>query len=451
MHQAPLRQLWKNFTYYQHQVTGVNWMLSKEIEGTSFEGAQLRGGILADDMGLGKTIEITGLICENPLPTTLLVVPVALIDQWIHVLNAAQITIWKAGKGKWLPATTAAATRPTINVFIMNYEKLYTSCFSLIRGTHFDRIILDEAHRIRSGTSAASVVLQTITSPIRWAVTGTPLVNSLKDVVSLLRFIGLKRKTSRWEDCFEQLAGNMTLRRTLSEMRGVLSDAPPEPVMHEVVLDFKTEEEAQLYRKVQTTSGTNVLEAILRMRQISVHPQISMPNGTWNLPVTKFEAIADILRSESAESASDHKYIFVCHFKREIELLREYLEHNHLLDSVFTYDGSMSSTEQATSLSAARKAQGRVALLLQIHAGGVGLNLQEFDRMIFLSAWWTSALMEQAIARTVRMGQKNVVHIYNLVLAEEMSTNIDRKILAAVNYKKQISEIYFECAASAQG
>jgi hypothetical protein len=79
-------------------------------------------------------------------------------------------------------------------------------------------------------------------------------------------------------------------------------------------------------------------------------------------------------------------------------------------------------------------------LLLQLQAGGVGLNLQEYDRILFVSPWWTSALIDQAIARAVRMGQTHTVHVYHLALAAEKSgsLDIDKLVSAKAQQKRQM-------------
>ena len=64
-------------------------------------------------------------------------------------------------------------------------------------------------------------------------------------------------------------------------------------------------------------------------------------------------------------------------------------------------------------------------LLIQLQSGGVGLNLQHFERIIFSGPWWTSALMEQAVARAVRIGQTKRVVVHHLLLKEEQGLNID--------------------------
>ena len=88
-------------------------------------------------------------------------------------------------------------------------------------------------------------------------------------------------------------------------------------------------------------------------------------------------------------------------------------------------------------------------MLIQLQAGGVGLNLQEYDRIIFVSPWWTSALMDQAIARAVRMGQTEVVKVYHLRLLAEGDTtiNIDELVNAKAEQKRKLLEKLFnECA-----
>jgi hypothetical protein len=103
-------------------------------------------------------------------------------------------------------------------------------------------------------------------------------------------------------------------------------------------------------------------------------------------------------------------------------------------------------------LTHSKKAKGATVLLLQLQAGGVGLNLQECDRIIFISPWWTSALMDQAIARAVRMGQKRVVRIYHLEgEAEETEENaifIDQMIDQKAEEKRaMLRDMFALCEA----
>jgi SNF2 family DNA or RNA helicase len=69
----------------------------------------------------------------------------------------------------------------------------------------------------------------------------------------------------------------------------------------------------------------------------------------------------------------------------------------------------------------------------------VGINLQEFDRIIFSSPWWTKALMDQAIGRAVRIGQQKQVVVYNILLKEEDTLNIDKLMNAKAEIKGELN------------
>jgi len=81
--------------------------------------------------------------------------------------------------------------------------------------------------------------------------------------------------------------------------------------------------------------------------------------------------------------------------------------------------------------------------LIQLQAGGTGLNLQHYDRIVFISPWWTAALLNQAIGRAVRIGQKNVVKIYWLKLKEEGDAfNIDSFITQKADTKRNLGKTF---------
>ena len=91
-----LKGLWPDFDYMEHQQIGIRWMLEKEAAGT--------GALLCDDMGLGKTIQIAGLIKNQPHEVrqkqeTLIIAPVAVLQQWKTVFQRSGIQVWVPKKG----------------------------------------------------------------------------------------------------------------------------------------------------------------------------------------------------------------------------------------------------------------------------------------------------------------------------------------------------------------
>jgi SNF2 family DNA or RNA helicase len=462
-----LKPLWSGFSYFPHQLDGIHWMMERERTGVPCDGKIIRGGLQCDDMGLGKTIQVAAVIVNHVQPHTLLFAPLAMIDTWTGVLQRSGCVVYQVGEKKtWerVPSTWSIAphwfNRERPAVFVTNYEKLYASG-SLFSGYTWNRIVLDEAHKIRNGKSRMSTAARAVPAAYRWAVTGTPLVNSLKDVVALLAFLGVPcDKQFRWEPRFLAWLPSLLLHRSLDSLRSVIAGAPPVPVVHDVVLPFSSEEEEEFYLGVQgivseSLAGkykkdvppAEMFKLLLRLRQISVHPQIyidamrresaSYDRPDWVAGSTKLDALHTIIQEDDHEN---HSYIVFCQFHQEMDLIRQSLLHRGVCDAqhVLMYHGGMSQMERASVLEKSKTLSGRVVLLLQLQAGGVGLNLQEYDRIVFVSPWWTSAMMDQAVARAVRMGQREVVHVYHLALSAEKegAIQIDRLIQHKAHAKR---------------
>lgn len=482
-----LRPLWTGFSYFQHQTDGINWMLDKEINGTLVPNRTgssevlVRGGLQCDDMGLGKTIQITSCIVNNIKANSLLLAPLAMIQTWVDVLIKAGCAVYTidSKSGVWvLQNPDAPVPRHFIklrpSVYISNYEKLYSKV-SLFHKS-WNRIVLDEAHKIRNGDGQIARSARKLTAEIRWVVTGTPLVNSLKDVVSLLAFLGVPHSPLwRWEPHLKIAIPHLLLHRSLDSLRSKIKGAPPLPVIHNEVLPFTTEQEEEFYFGVQGAteslgkkyatellSSSEAFKLLIRLRQISVHPQVYInakrreDNGyerdDWLESSTKLDKITQIISQDDSQDNQDtvHKYLIFCQFNDEMALIRQHLLNECLIDdeNILMYNGSMNQTERNKVLARSKEVHEKMVLLIQLQAGGVGLNLQEYDRIIFVSPWWTSALMDQAIARAVRIGQTEVVHVYHLHLAAESESAVNIDVLVghkAQEKRKMLEKLFTYC------
>jgi SNF2 family DNA or RNA helicase len=233
-----------------------------------------------------------------------------------------------------------------------------------------------------------------------------------------------------------------------------------------------------------------MLQLLLRLRQISVHPQIYINArrkqsrhykiDDWDTDSTKTVAIKRIL----SEEPGSHGYVMFCHFHEEITLLKGLLEKEPSVASVHTYHGGLNAKERSTTLQALQDARVTTSLelsatiqarfpscpklpdtlydhigsflnlkrhnilLAQIQSAGTGLNLQHMDRVIFTTPWWTAALMDQAIARVLRMGQTQPVTVYHIGLEEdeEESLNIDNYIHTKVEIKRLLCKELLDAA-----
>lgn len=473
-----LHPLWKGFTYFQHQIDGIKWMLEKEVVGSYVPNSDyslmvhVRGGFQCDDMGLGKTIQIVGVMVNNIVKTTLIIAPLAMVQTWSELCQRVGMAVYEIENSKWTyknPANAGIPRRFMKNrpaVYISNYDKMHHHISMFQRD--WDRIVLDEAHVIRNGDTYISSLSRNIHATIRWVVTGTPLVNSYADIVSLMAFLGVPySRLWKWEARYLQILPHLLIHRSLDLLRSTIENAPPVPEINHIVLPFTTEEEEDFYFGIQgateellakysrdALNSGETFKLLLRLRQISVHPQVFINakrredkryhRSDWSLPCTKFEKIREIIETDT----DDHRYLIFCQFHDEMEYLHDFLIEEGIVENVLMYNGSLNQKQRTEVLRQSKESTEKTVMLLQLQAGGVGLNLQEYDRIIFISPWWTSAMMDQAVARAVRMGQTRVVKVFYLQLVAEKdnSINIDKLINQTADRKRELlKNIYAIC------
>lgn len=172
----------------------------------------MSGGLLCDDMGLGKTIETISLIAADPGSTgepTLILAPLSVMSNWsgqiaAHVKsdNPMQVLTYH-GKGK---KTQTGADFKQFDVVISTYETMASEYWEgatnktpkpvpRSRGlfsTKWRRIILDEGHEIRNPNTKRAIAACALDATSRWVLTGTPIVNKLEDMHSMIKFLRLR-------------------------------------------------------------------------------------------------------------------------------------------------------------------------------------------------------------------------------------------------------------------
>jgi len=435
--------------YKEHQVIGIQWMMRRERQTPS-------GGILSDEMGLGKTEQILGLIANTTHPHTLLLCPKSLIPQWKRDFLRCGFAVFFAEKGYW-KKVDSRVSKPRA-VYVTNYESLNKpSLFN----RPFTRICLDEAHQYLCNKGKLYDRVRNIKAKSTWVITATPLVNSEKDTRNLLSLVGY---TSKALDTLplKHFVAEAVLHRSMDELRETLPNLPL-PAKHTVMpLDFSSEEECEFYQGVQgklvkrwksleKDNTTMRFQLLMKLRQLSIHPQVYIgarkrePYGysrdCWSSTSAKFDATKDLLAQEKP-----CRWIIFCQFKDEMSLLENELIENY---TVLQYHGSLSDEQKASVLrdTEAPLNGKHMILLVNIKSGGVGLNLQHFTRIIFMSPWWTSALMRQSVGRAVRIGQAEEVQVYHLVLKEEETLNIDKMMRDRMSQKEELLVDLLKCAS----
>jgi len=445
-------------------------MLSKE-----------HGGLLCDEMGLGKTIEILGLIANSTLKNNLLVAPIAVLNQWKDIAIKSHINVMMFNTS-WKLSNKPFINRPFL--YIIGYETLSRN-ISTIKNIIFDRLICDEAHRlgvkdikkhIHNGNPITKVVYNTINqiqSSSKWFLTATPIVNSTDDLLSLFALMGINIETTPLELAMEE----HSLSRSMEQLRFTMPEAPKKAIIITHKLKFRSEKEEDFYISIQSSVerqlrygavGAQGLRLISILRQVSIHPQIYIHSKQkkntkgiypfWSEPSTKFLKIKELLNFEKQK---EHKWIIFCQFHEEMNLLKEYLSPLPYIRNIETYSGDMNQEQKTESLDAIRAPFDPLdssstcdVLLLQLKSGGVGLNLQEFDRIVFCSPWWTQASIDQGIGRAVRIGQKKQVVVHHLMLQQEETMlennqaikNIDMQMKEKAEEKELLNQTFLNLA-----
>lgn len=463
-----LQPTWPGAVYAKHQTEGIQWMLNQEMNGYAVPGKDyvVRGGILGDEMGLGKTIQSLALIVNGSGKNSLIVGPLAVCKQWEEAASRCRVNVFTLEKTSWTQRNRRILGGK--NVYIGHYDKVVSDVNLFLSIGKLDRIILDEAHRIRNTKTSTYKGISKLNANYKWALTATPIVNKLNDAVAYLKFIGFKIEHPGWYSMYREWISGVYLARTLDECEAPAGlTMPPDAITETLLLDFTSDEEREIYdgilndieskwRCAKALKGQAYqlakFSVLLRLRQISVNPQIYIrarekeafgwTGPRFSHPSRKFDEITHLMR-ESYENGVGNRWIVFCQFHEEMTMLSEYLKAFPFIGNVLQYHGGLSMKEREEAIQQSKEVSDgsrQDVFLIQLQAGGTGLNLQHYDRIIFISPWWTSALLEQAQGRAVRIGQKEQVKVYWLKLkAEEEHFSIDDFMLNKASEKKGLA------------
>ena len=152
-----------------HQIEGVKWCVWNEL-------TLNKGGLIADEMGLGKTLQMLGVINAREVLNTLIVVPLALLNQWeqavINILGKAPLVYHGNNKRRIDDTKLSEAS-----IVITTYGEI-TLLKGKVREIHkisWKRVCFDEAHHLRNSKTGMHKGAMALKCPIRWLMTGTPI------------------------------------------------------------------------------------------------------------------------------------------------------------------------------------------------------------------------------------------------------------------------------------
>jgi len=428
----------------EYQKSGYNWFRTLDYLGF--------GGILGDEMGLGKTLQAITLLLSKPNSKTLIIAPTSLIYNWKNEFN------------KFAPSMNIAISngiKEEREELIKNYKDydVILTTYNLLRrdaelyDMEFDYCILDEAQNIKNQSSLSAKAVKEIKSRVRFALTGTPIENSLMELWSIFDFImpgylyNEKKFITRYHRRLEEgpeileelnrLVKPFILRRYKKNVIKELPDkiekkllvplSDEQKVVYETYANYVKD---LIQKKVKdfefSKSKIEILSYITKLRQICLDPSVTMDNyvGTSG----KIEALIELLEQSIEEG---HKILVFSQFTSVLKNIGKILKEKHFL---FSYlDGKVSSLNRMKMVDEFNTGENTV-FLVSLKAGGTGLNLTSADIVIHFDPWWNPAVEDQATDRAHRIGQQNVVEVIKLIA----SGTIEEKIVALQDSKREL-------------
>lgn len=437
-----------------YQKVGYKWL--KTLEKYQF------GGILADDMGLGKTLQIIAVLkseVESKSKTTSIVVCPSTL-----VLN------WKAEVEKWCESIKVLIVRGTVEERIekinnyQNYDLIITSYDLLKRDIenyedkNFKYIIADEAQYIKNSSTQNATSLKSLNGEIKFALTGTPIENSIAELWSIFDFImpGYLYNYNKFKKKFEEPILKFEDKETLERLKKLISPFILRRVKKDVLTELpeknitvmKNEMEekqekiylsylAQTKKEVAEELSDNsfekskfkILMLLTRLRQICCHPSLFIEN--YDGDSGKLKQCLDLVTDAIA---SGHKILIFSSYTSMFEIIEK--EFKKLNIEYFKLVGNTPVSKRIEMVDEFNNNESIKVFLISLKAGGTGLNLTSADVVIHYDPWWNVSSENQATDRAYRIGQKNSVQVYKLIT----SNSIEEKINKMQERKEKLSK-----------
>ena len=437
-----------------YQLTGVKWLYN--LAKTGF------GGILADEMGLGKTIQviyyIKQMLKDNPTSKFLIVVPTSLAYNWEHEFDSFASQIKKAiCIGSKEKRKQILNNLDSINVIITTYGLLRED-EEIYENLNFNTMIIDEAQNIKNNHAGITKVVKSIKAETKFALTGTPLENSILELWSIFDFImpgylanltkfQSKYKIKDFDEDSEILIKGLSKQINPFILRRKKSDVVkelPEKLINDIYIDLKDEQKklyvAELNRvkeemdKIIKEEGMNkarflILQLLTKLRQICIDPSIVYDN--YNDGSNKIEQLENIV---SEYTKNNHKVLIFSSFKTALNIVKEKL--NNAKIKTYMIDGSVPAKTRIEMVDNFNENDDIKVFLIMLKSGGTGLNLASADVVIHLDLWWNPQAENQATDRAHRIGQTNTVEVIHLIT----KGTIEEKILELQNKKRILSD-----------
>ncbi len=454
----------------EYQKRGFLWLKTLHYNGFC--------GILADDMGLGKTLQVIAFLvdelCDDQKRNkqnqnwedsqkrkvtqkrALIVCPASLVYNWNSEIKrfapelAAKMVVGTARERKSILEDFTHC-----NVLITSYDLLKRDLKQYEKMAFFCEII-DEAQYIKNYNTQAAKAVKQIQAEYKLALTGTPIENRLSELWSIFDYLmpGYLYSYTKFRDELElpisQNKNEFAIRR-LQKMiqpfvlrrlkKDVLADLP-DKIEENLLADMEGEQQKlydahvkrlQLLLDHKTDEDFNqskiqILAELTKLRQLCCDPALLYED--FKDTSAKMELCMDLVTNAIS---GGHKILIFSQFTSMLERIEARLKEEYI--SYYLLTGATSKDKRAAMVEAFNQDKTPV-FCISLKAGGTGLNLTAADIVIHFDPWWNLAVQNQATDRAHRIGQKNVVNVYRLI----MKDTIEENIVKLQELKKEIAD-----------
>ncbi len=433
-----------------YQKTGFKWLKSLASYGL--------GGILADDMGLGKTLQVITFVLseqtDKPMPS-LVIAPTSLVYNW-------QEEVQKFAPGLKVTVISGQQSERQEQFIDIDQADLVVTSYALIKrdiqlyeNRQFKYCFLDEAQHVKNPNTLNAKSVKKIRAKCYFALTGTPIENSLTELWSIFDFLmpGYLRThkafTGKYEIPIVKNGDQQALRELsrhikpfiLRRMKKTVLKELPEKIESKLTSEMTAEQtklyaawllktraefESELMANGFEKSQIKILSLLTRLRQICCHPSLFIDN--YQGGSGKLEILQEILKDAVS---SGRRILLFSQFTGMLHIIKQELD---TIKIPFHYLDGSTKAEERIRLVHAFNAGEKDVFLISLKAGGTGLNLTGADMVIHYDPWWNPAVEDQATDRAYRIGQKNSVQVYKLIA----KNTIEEKIYTLQQKKKEM-------------
>lgn len=425
-----------------YQKAGFDWL--------AFLWKHRLGGILADDMGLGKTLQLLTFMQHTrdagETRPFLVLAPTSVLGTWkseaARFTPDLRVAIVDTTSGTRRGSLAGAAASVDVVVSSYTVARLDEKEFGTVE---WAGLVLDEAQFVKNPKTKLHRAIATFRADVTYAVTGTPMENSLSDLWSLLKLAapGLFPSARKFRDRYiqpiekgkvpENEEGGEYRRRRLAQLRRrirplmlrrtkelVAADLPPkqEQVLevelspaHRALYDVVLQRERQKVLGLIDDLDRNrfiVFRSLTLLRMLSLAPGLVDAEDA-DIGSSKLDVLLERVAELRAEG---HRALVFSQFTSFLDLAAARLD-----AAGIPYAHLDGSTRRRQDVVDGFRAGEQVVFLISLKAGGFGLTLTEADYVFLLDPWWNPAAEAQAIDRTHRIGQTNQVFVYRMISA----------------------------------